>query len=255
MKMKNPGWLRALSVFILGGVLIFAARPRESTGVSLLDIHALLMVVSAPILVWLASSGELPFSRAISNLLAVVKTGSGGSLGRWLVESSIGTDGRISAAGAVRAAGESDDPLVRRAGELLAARYEGEELQSLLSATADEEEEALASMVYAAGFLAKMSPYFGMLATVLGMVRLLQNLTDFSQISNGMSLALMGTLYGLGAFLLLYSPMQRSLQESHRCLLERHEVILRWAALVSNRAASDLLRESLSVRRAPEVVV
>lgn len=255
MKTSNPMVMRIFAVAALLGVLAYAAQPRTTGGVSLFDLHALLMVVTAPLLVWLASSGELPLSRSIAQLLSVVKLGSSGRLGRWLAESSVGSDGRISPARSVQAASESDDPMVRRAGELLAARYEGEELETLLRATADEEEEALASAVYAAGFLAKMSPYFGMLATVLGMVRLLQNLSDFSQISNGMSLALMGTLYGLGAFLLIYSPLQRSLQESHRTLLERHDMIRRWAVLVSERAASDLLRESLAARRSPEVSV
>lgn len=255
MKTKNPGWMRALAVFGLVGVLTYAAQSREATGVSLLDLHALLMVVTAPLLVWLVSSSEIPFSRALAGLFSVLKEGRGGRLGRWLAESSVGSDGRISVGRAVQAAAESDDPLVRRASELLAARYDGQELATLLSASAAEEEESLASAVYAVGFLAKMSPYFGMLATVLGMIRLLQNLSDFSQISTGMSLALMGTLYGLGAYLLLYAPMQRWLQESHRSLLERQEVIQRWAALISERAAGDLLHEALASRRMPEVTV
>jgi flagellar motor component MotA len=255
MKTQNPGWMRTLAVIALVGVLTFAAQPREESGVSLLDLHALLMVVTAPLLVWVISASEIPLSRSLMQLFSVLKATQGGALGRWLSENSVGVDGRLSAARAVQAASESDDALVRRAGELLAARYEGEELQALLGASAAEEEEAVASAVYAVSFLAKMSPYFGMLATVLGMVRLLQNLSDFSQISNGMSLALMGTLYGLGSFLLIYAPVQRWLQEKHRTLLERQEVIRRWAALISERAASELLREALSSRRREEVTV
>ena len=37
------------------------------------------------------------------------------------------------------------------------------------------------------GFLAKMAPYFGMLATVIGMISLLKNMQDFSKISSSMA--------------------------------------------------------------------
>jgi chemotaxis protein MotA len=63
------------------------------------------------------------------------------------------------------------------------------------------------------------APMFGMAGTVLGVMQVLKNISDIESIVNGMSLALLTTLYGLFLSSILFIPlshkMKRKSQEEH----------------------------------------
>src|SRR6185437_8285523 len=79
------------------------------------------------------------------------------------------------------------DALVKYAGDLYSAKFTAEEMEDLLVRRIQAEDNQWQNLCSAFGFLAKMAPYFGMLAPVIGMVKLLENLTDFTKISGSMA--------------------------------------------------------------------
>lgn len=70
--------------------------------------------------------------------------------------------------------------------------------------------------------LATMSPAFGMIGTILGLVLVLKSLDDPSQLGPRMSVALLSTFYGVVACYALWTPIVRKLERKHR-----HEVLYR----------------------------
>jgi chemotaxis protein MotA len=61
--------------------------------------------------------------------------------------------------------------------------------------------------------LGTYAPSFGMLGTLIGLVQMLKNLQDPSEIGNGMAVALLTTFYGAFAANLLFIPMQGKLEQ------------------------------------------
>jgi flagellar motor component MotA len=137
------------------------------------------------------------------------------------------------------------DSTVRYAGEIFSARFSTEELAQLLMRRLEAEDAQWQTAYSAFGFLAKMAPYFGMMATVIGMVKLLENMSDFSGISTNMALAMQGTLYGLVSFLLIYSPMQRFFQEVRIQIMKRNEMVVKWFILISEQADPTFIQKEL----------
>lgn len=57
--------------------------------------------------------------------------------------------------------------------------------------------------------LGDYAPAMGMIGTVIGLIKLLANMTDFEKLGPGMAIALLTTLYGLLLAHLLYLPLAR----------------------------------------------
>lgn len=74
--------------------------------------------------------------------------------------------------------------------------------------------------------LAGYAPTFGMVGTVIGLVNMLGNLTDPTQLGQGMALALLTTLYGVLIGNLIFAPIAARLERLHEVEMEALEVAL-----------------------------
>lgn len=74
--------------------------------------------------------------------------------------------------------------------------------------------------------LADVAPTFGMVGTVIGLVNMLGNLTDPSQLGAGMALALLTTLYGVLIGNLVFAPIAGRLERLHNVEMAALEVAL-----------------------------
>lgn len=74
--------------------------------------------------------------------------------------------------------------------------------------------------------LATYAPTFGMVGTVIGLVNMLGNLTDPTQLGQGMALALLTTLYGVLIGNLIFAPIAARLERLHEVEMEALEVAL-----------------------------
>jgi|SRR5580700_3174282 chemotaxis protein MotA len=92
----------------------------------------------------------------------------------------------------------------------------------------------------------KLAPSVGMLGTILGMVNLLSNLDDPSEIGSSMSLALLTTFYGLFFSLAIWTPMQYRLQSMLQIQHQGFDQIDHWLALLETRKPAEYIeRESM----------
>lgn len=102
---------------------------------------------------------------------------------------------------------------------------------------------------FAVAFLQRASvvaPSLGLFGTVIGLIGVLNNLTNPSQIGPSMSLALMTTAYGSGLSSLVFNPLAGRLAHHNQVYLESHKQFLSKVAVLlhrQERISDDGLRE------------
>ncbi len=200
------------------------------------DLRAILLVFFSPVLVLALFGRREPNLRGLLWRHRQLRKLSNRALADELIRNTSAARGQYAFSHTVRLSESHADPMVRYAGGLFSARFGGDELSRLLLQRVQTEDAEWQSLGSALGFLTKMAPYFGMVATVIGMIKLLENMSDFTRISGSMALAMQGTLYGLLSFTLLYSPLQRYVSDCREELLKRNEMVARWFVLLSQQA-------------------
>jgi len=108
---------------------------------------------------------------------------------------------------------EVNDEFLRRGLQMMVDGNSPEDLTAMLQAEISnlEERHAVGHSIFSS--LGTYSPSFGMLGTLIGLVQMLKNLQDPSEIGNGMAVALLTTFYGAFAANLLFIPMQGKLEQ------------------------------------------
>lgn len=238
---------RGLSILALIGVLAITLNGSQAEFHGFFDPRAFIMVFVAPILVLLAFQGDrLDLGLTVTRAREMLKL-SNDQLRAELKSHTERAAGNLGLSHALKLSQTSGDSFVRYGGDLLASQIKGQELTDILARRIHAEDRRWHSLCAAVGFLAKMAPYFGMLATVIGMIHLLQNMNDFTKISGSMSMALIGTFYGLMSFLLVFSPLQKLLSGLRELAYERNEMVAAWVISVSERNDAGLILQRLRV--------
>ena len=149
------------------------------------------------------------------------------------------------------------DPFFRKALMLAVDGISAREIRELLELELErlEEEEEQASRVWeaAGGF----SPTIGILGAILGLIQVMQRLDDIGAVGQGIAVAFVATLYGVGFANLLFLPMAGKLRLRAR---ERHLLrarTLEGVVAMVEGASPRTLREKLGTsagERAPALV-
>jgi chemotaxis protein MotA len=93
--------------------------------------------------------------------------------------------------------------------------------------------------------LGKYSPAFGMIGTLLGLVMMLNNMSDPSAIGRGMAVALLTTLYGAVLSNLFFLPMSEKLGFYNREEIQSVELILRGVMAIQSGENPRLIEQKL----------
>ncbi|MEK7738084.1 MAG: flagellar motor protein [Pseudomonadota bacterium] len=115
-----------------------------------------------------------------------------------------------------------DDPFLRRGLTLLVDGAEPERLREVLEVETSTYEAQLkirARVWEAAG---GYSPTIGILGAVMGLIQVMENLTDPSKLGTGIAVAFVATIYGVGLANLAYLPIAKKL-----FAIINHQIILR----------------------------
>lgn len=107
---------------------------------------------------------------------------------------------------------EVDDPFLAQGLQLIADGIEADSVREMLDIDIAALDERHRSMIALFEALGSYAPTFGMMGTVIGLINMLGNLSDPSQLGLGMSLALLTTLYGVLFANLLYLPIAARLK-------------------------------------------
>lgn len=96
-------------------------------------------------------------------------------------------------------------------------------------------------------------PAFGMIGTIIGLILMLANLQNQSQIATGMAVALLTTFYGLVFGFLLCMPMAGKLKRRSEEELLIKEIVIRGVLLLQSGITPTLLEANLQAYLEPAV--
>jgi chemotaxis protein MotA len=108
------------------------------------------------------------------------------------------------------------DPYLRKAMQLTVDGLEPDSIQEILDAEIQNTEARHEVGVDLLRAMATYSPAIGMIGTVIGLVQMLENMSDPSTIGKSMALALLTTFYGALLANLIYLPLMGKLKQRSR---------------------------------------
>lgn len=104
------------------------------------------------------------------------------------------------------------DPFVLKGAELLVAGVSSEALEEILEAEIDTRETRDLAAIEVFTSLGEYAPTFGILGSVVGLVYVMQTLTEPEQLSNGIALSALAIIYGIAFSNLIFFPMASKLK-------------------------------------------
>ncbi|QDQ28074.1 flagellar motor protein [Chitinimonas arctica] len=117
------------------------------------------------------------------------------------------------------------DPFVKRALQMLVDGAEPEAIRHTmeLEISAYEEKHRAAAKIWdAAGGYA---PTIGILGAVMGLIHVMENLTDPSKLGSGIAVAFVATIYGVGSANLFFLPIGNKLKQVIASEVKRRELL------------------------------
>ena len=118
------------------------------------------------------------------------------------------------------------DPFARRGLQLLVDGAEPERLREVMEVEigAYESKLKLASKVWesAGGY----SPTIGILGAVMGLIHVMENLSDPAKLGSGIAVAFVATIYGVGAANLIFLPVAKKLMANIGRLVTHREMLV-----------------------------
>ncbi len=193
---------------LLGFALIFAAIFLGGNWLTFVDIPSILIVVGGTIAALLVAYSLDELKIAVPCLQNLLKF-SPPDLQQYVqLFSELSRTARREGLLALdRRLGELDDDFIRFGLEMAVDGIEEQEIAEMLQARMTEElrpQQLFAKIMNSAGTFA---PSFGMIGTLIGLVQMMQNLTDPTQIGAGMAVAMLTTLYGAILANLVFLPL------------------------------------------------
>lgn len=147
--------------------------------------------------------------------------------------------------------GELTDEALRDGAQLLVDGFDADQVRELIDidiAAVDERHQSGISFFKTLG---GYSPTFGMLGTVIGLINMLQNLTDPAQLGIGMALALLTTFYGVLFANLIWLPIANRLTRLNELELAARDVMLDGILAIQAGTSPRLLVERLETYLPP----
>ena len=118
------------------------------------------------------------------------------------------------------------DDFVRKGLQLLVDGAEPERLREVLEVEINtfEEQMKLSARIWEAA--GGYSPTIGIMGAVLGLIHVMENLTEPSKLGAGIAVAFVATIYGVGLANLVFLPMSNKLKAHINRLIVQREMIV-----------------------------
>lgn len=129
--------------------------------------------------------------------------------------------------------------------ELYNTNYSKEEIRQMGEASIEKEfskSQIIADVIHSA---AVSAPAFGMVGTVLGMVIMLSNMDDPTNIGPAMSTGLIGTLYGVMAANLLFNPLSKKIKHNAYNTQIKEHLVLEAIIMIKDNKSTLAIRDKL----------
>jgi chemotaxis protein MotA len=144
-----------------------------------------------------------------------------------------------------RDAEETPDPFMRKALNLAVDGSESKMVREAMEVElgTSEEEGMAGAKVFAAG--GGYAPTVGILGAVLGLIHVMQNLTDPGKLGAGIAVAFVATVYGVGLANLVLLPMSGKLKLRHQQEMMRYELIIEGVCSIVDGENPRIIEEKL----------
>ncbi len=124
---------------------------------------------------------------------------------------------RVSGPRELNTAGDqADNPFLRKGIELIVDGYSRHDILCIMEKEYELHFAAKEAQVNLLSTLARFAPAFGFVGTIIGLINILNHMTQPELIGPGMAMALLTTLYGLLLANLCFLPLAKKLSESTR---------------------------------------
>ncbi len=120
----------------------------------------------------------------------------------------------------------------------LESKIVSSDIRLLIQYSARNFESNINQQIHILSSLAALAPSVGVLGTVMGLIKLLGNLKDFSSLGSNMSLALITTLYGVFFGTIVFRPLISRLENIKKIELHSYEQALFWVQLIDQKKPS-----------------
>jgi len=199
---------------LLGVVLIVGAIVAGGSGSSFVHIPSMMITFGGTLAALLITYPAQKVKAVISVAKKLLNAGDL-DLTPWYhtivdISGTARRDGLLALEGRLA---EVNDEFLRRGLQMMVDGNAPEDLTAMLETeiTNLEERHGVGHSIFSS--LGTYAPSFGMIGTLIGLVQMLRNLEDPSEIGNGMAVALLTTFYGAFAANLLFIPMQGKLEQ------------------------------------------
>ena len=162
---------------------------------------------------------------------------------------------RMEGTKALEAAGKTvENDFLCKGIELVVDNYDRYEIRNIMEKEYELHFSRKESQVNILNTLAKLAPVFGFVGTIIGLINVLGNMTEPTQIGKGMALALLTTFYGLLFAYFLFLPLAKKVSEHTKAEATLLKVILEGLMGIAEqknaKSISHRLQSYLGVERA-----
>jgi len=146
---------------------------------------------------------------------------------------------------------EVEDDFLRSGLQQVVDGLDGEAVREMLEIEMRSIDERHGTMISFFKTLGGFAPTMGMIGTVIGLINMLGNLSDPSQLGLGMSVALLTTLYGVIFANLIFLPIANKMQRLHDVEMTAKELALDGVLAIQAGAGPRVLAERLQAYLPP----
>lgn len=118
------------------------------------------------------------------------------------------------------------DPFVRKGLQLLVDGAEPDRLREVLEVEIDAWEASLKQAAKVWESAGGYSPTIGIIGAVMGLIHVMENLSDPSKLGSGIAVAFVATIYGVGAANLIFLPVAKKLLANVSRLVAEREMLV-----------------------------
>ncbi len=140
---------------------------------------------------------------------------------------------------------EEKDPFVQKGIQLLVDGLDPDDIRAVMEV---EIENALSRLARAGRLYEAMggySPTIGIIGAVLGLIHVMNNLSDPSQLGAGIAVAFVATIYGVGFANLFFLPVSNKLKTLARDQMEYQEMVVDGIAMIADGDNPTAIRSKL----------
>ena len=146
-----------------------------------------------------------------------------------------------------------DDPFLIKGLRLVVDGFPPEVVRDILSTDIAAMQERHSNGKAVLDKMAETGPAFGMLGTLIGLVQMLKNLSDPSQIGAGMAVALLTTFYGAVIANVIYMPLATRVEHRKKEETMLREIMVEGIAAIQAGDKPQMVKEKLRAFLSPRL--